>query len=105
MLVQRRLLVILALLIALVGGGVPHRLETAVAASDVSRRWWSFEPPGDHRPPAVTDEAWPRGEIDRFVAAKLESQGMKPPPPAAKRTLIRRATFDLTGLPPTPQEV
>ena len=60
---------------------------------------------GAHAPPEVADEAWPLGDVDRFILAKLEAQGMKPPPAADKRTLIRRATFDLTGLPPTPQEV
>src|SRR5262249_27707728 len=52
-----------------------------------------------------TDEAWPAGDLDRFVLAKLEQHGLRPARPADKRTLIRRATFDLIGLPPAPEEV
>ncbi len=66
---------------------------------------WSFIPP--HRPtlPAVKDTAWPRGDIDRFILARLEANGLKPSPEADRVTLIRRLSFDLTGLPPTPAEV
>ena len=56
-------------------------------------------------PPVVQGKDWARGEVDQFILAKLEAQGMKPAPPADKRTLIRRITFDLTGLPPTPAEI
>src|SRR5439155_21896216 len=49
--------------------------------------------------------AWPRTSLDRFILAKLEEKGLSPSPPADRRTLIRRATFDLLGLPPTPDEV
>jgi hypothetical protein len=69
------------------------------------RRWWSFRPVKAAPPPAVKDAAWPRSEIDRFILARLEAAGLRPASPADKRTLIRRATFDLTGLPPTPEEV
>jgi hypothetical protein len=69
------------------------------------RAFWSFQPIGDPEPPAVKAERWVRGAIDRFILAKLEAQGLKPNEAADKRTLIRRATFDVTGLPPTPEEV
>src|SRR5687768_11489435 len=84
---------------AMAAGGEP------VAPSGSAQTWWSFRPVEPHAAPAVKDGAWPRGDLDRFVLAKLESQGMQPPPEGSKRTLIRRATFDLTGLPPTPEEV
>ena len=53
----------------------------------------------------VKDKTWPGGEIDRFVLQKLEGAGIKPSPEADKRTLIRRLSFDLTGLPPTREEI
>ena len=55
--------------------------------------------------PAVKDARWAKTPIDRFILAKLEAQGIPPAPAADRRTLIRRATFDLTGLPPTPEEI
>jgi hypothetical protein len=67
--------------------------------------WWSFRPIRVASPPAVRDAAWPRTEIDHFILAALEARGMRPSPPAGRRALIRRATVDLTGLPPTPEEV
>jgi cytochrome c553 len=69
------------------------------------RAFWSFQPIADPAPPAVHDEAWPSNDLDRFVLAELEARGLSPAPRADRRTLIRRATFDLTGLPPTPEEV
>jgi hypothetical protein len=69
------------------------------------RPWWAFQPLQAGPPPAVRDAAWPRSEIDRFLLAELEARGLRPARPADRRTLIRRATFDLTGLPPTPEEV
>ena len=55
--------------------------------------------------PAVKDAAWPKSPLDHFILAKLELNGLGPAAAADKRTLIRRATFDLTGLPPTPDEL
>jgi mono/diheme cytochrome c family protein len=67
--------------------------------------FWSFQPPRDPPVPQVKDAVWARNDVDRFVLAKLEEKGLKPSPEADRRTLIRRATFDLTGLPPTAEEV
>src|SRR5262249_49761340 len=69
------------------------------------RKHWSLQPVKDTAPPAVKDDAWPASAVDRFILAKLEAKGLKPAPAADKRTLIRRATYDLTGLPPTPEEI
>jgi mono/diheme cytochrome c family protein len=66
---------------------------------------WSFVPPQRPALPAVKDTAWPRNPIDRFVLARLESEGLRPSPEADRATLIRRVTLDLTGLPATPAEV
>jgi plasmid stability protein len=66
---------------------------------------WAFKPVADPAPPPVVDEAWCRTPIDRFIRASQEEAGVAPLPRADRRTLIRRATFDLTGLPPTPAEI
>ena len=70
-----------------------------------AREFWAFRTPTKSPPPNVTDAGWPLREIDRFVLGGLEKHGLKPVGPAGKRELIRRASFDLTGLPPTPEEV
>ena len=70
--------------------------------------WWSLKPIAKSPPPAVSSAKfadWPRTPIDRFILAKLLEKGLEPAPPADKRTLLRRVTFDLTGLPPTPEEI
>ncbi len=69
------------------------------------RAFWSFQPVKAVVAPEVKDAAWAHTDIDRFIAARLESLGLKPVRPADRRTLIRRASYDLTGLPPTPEEV
>jgi mono/diheme cytochrome c family protein len=69
------------------------------------RQHWAFQPTIDTAPPEVADASWAVTAIDRFILAALESKQLTPAPPADKRTLIRRATFDLHGLPPTPAEV
>ncbi|HAP07608.1 MAG TPA: hypothetical protein DCR20_07260, partial [Planctomycetaceae bacterium] len=66
---------------------------------------WAFKPVKNPAIPDVKNADWCTTPIDNFIAAKLEANGMKPNVPADKRTLLRRATFDLTGLPPTQQEV
>jgi len=67
---------------------------------------WAYQPPVKRKTlPAVVNAAWVRNPIDRFVLAKLEPQGLRPAPVADKRTLIRRAALDLTGLPPKPADI
>jgi hypothetical protein len=66
---------------------------------------WSFVPPKRVDAPPVKNQAWAKNDIDRFVAARLEAEGLEPTKPADKITLIRRVTFDLTGLPPTLADV
>ncbi len=66
---------------------------------------WAFEPVRDFEPPTVRRTDWARNSIDSFILAKQEAAGVHPALPADRRTLIRRATFDLTGLPPAPDEV
>jgi cytochrome c553 len=95
--------------------GAPDPREKVVAGAAASkptgmsvadgRKFWSFTPLTDPKQPAVRDTAWAKTPVDSFILAELEKNGLHPAPPADKRTLIRRATFDLTGLPPTPQEV
>ncbi|MBS1702513.1 MAG: DUF1549 domain-containing protein [Armatimonadetes bacterium] len=68
-------------------------------------KFWAFVAPTTPPLPTVKAKWWAQNPIDTFVLAKLEEHGLKPAPPADRRTLIRRATFDLTGLPPTPKEI
>jgi hypothetical protein len=82
---------------------------------DVLRRWveqgavyarhWSFAPPQSLPPPHIRDSAWPRNAIDAWILARMQQQRLKPSPEADRHTLLRRASFDLRGLPPTPLEV
>ena len=69
------------------------------------REHWAFRPVKHHTPPAVHDRAWVQSPVDAFVLARLEKEGLTPSPPADRRTLIRRATIDLLGIPPTAEEV
>jgi hypothetical protein len=66
---------------------------------------WALQPVGKVVVPPVRHEAWAPTDLDRFIVAKLEQAGLAPAPPADRRTLVRRASFDLIGLPPTPEEV
>ncbi|MBI3208212.1 MAG: DUF1553 domain-containing protein [Candidatus Solibacter usitatus] len=66
---------------------------------------WAFQPLANTAPPAVKNSTWPRGEIDRFVLARLEKEGLQPSPEAARTVLLRRVSLDLTGLPPSTDEI
>jgi hypothetical protein len=70
-----------------------------------AKQWWAFQPLAKPAPPAVKNESWAKTSLDRFILAKLEAAGIAPNPPAPRNVLIRRAYFDLLGLPPTPEEV
>jgi hypothetical protein len=78
---------------------------TEYQINDEQRKFWSFQPVKAPSPSEVRDQAWANTAIDRFILAKLEEKGLCTAPPADKRTLIRRATFDLIGLPPSPEEI
>jgi hypothetical protein len=73
--------------------------------TDKARAHWAFQPVKEPPVPTVKNAAWVKTPVDAFVLAKLEAGKMHPSPPAAREALIRRATFDLIGLPPTPEEV
>jgi len=88
----------------------PATGKTLVAAKgeliDPARRaFWSFQPLHPAPAPTVKTSRWPKTEIDRFILSRLEKEGLAPVGPADRRTLLRRATLDLTGIPPTSEEV
>jgi hypothetical protein len=95
----------------------PPKFKKPLDAKQIAllRRWiaegakweghWSFTLPVSVPTPAVRDRSWPRNPIDHFVLARLEAEGLHPTPEADRATLVRRASLDLTGLPPTPAEV
>jgi len=83
--------------------GARFPAEKPVEKSPV--RHWAFEPVQPRSAPVVRDNSWPQTPLDAFILAGLESRNARPAPQADRRTLIRRATLDLTGLPPTPGEV
>jgi hypothetical protein len=66
---------------------------------------WAYSPPKRPELPTVREQDWTRNPIDRFILARLEREGLKPSPEADKETLLRRLSYDLTGLPPTPAEI
>ncbi|HUG69247.1 MAG TPA: PSD1 and planctomycete cytochrome C domain-containing protein [Pirellulaceae bacterium] len=70
-----------------------------------ARDFWSFQPLPSVEPPQVAGDSWGRTDIDRFILAKLTEAGITPNAPATRRVLMRRAYFDLIGLPPSPEEV
>jgi len=90
--------------------GAPDPRDGKVVAArtidlKAARKSWAFQRPRCPKTPSAKDIDWPRGDIDRLVLANLEANGMRPAPLADKRTLIRRASYDLLGLPPTAEEI
>ena len=79
----------------------PAGTEKGRAGAD----WWSLQPIRRPAVPVVANRGWVRNPIDAFILAALEAKGLSPAPEADRRTLIRRVTFDLIGLPPTPEEI
>jgi hypothetical protein len=75
------------------------------AAGASGERHWCFLPIGQHWPPEVANAAWVRSPVDRFILARLEAAGLQPAPEVDRRTWLRRVTFALVGLPPTPAEL
>jgi len=88
------------------GASIPGAKSDAPAASlDDARKHWAFQPVRNTSPPTVQDRGWVRSPVDAFILAKLEAKGWKPSPEADRRDWVRRVTFDLTGLPPSPEAV
>lgn len=85
--------------------GIGAKVVKSSINIEKGREHWAFQPVKKSAPPTVQDAAWPRSDIDRFLLATMDAKGVKPVADADPRTLIRRASFDLTGLPPTPEEV
>lgn len=80
-----------------------HSSEPQV--NEETKRWWSFQPVARPELPEVQDQGWARSPIDRFVLKRLADAGLEPAPQASRQILVRRAYYDLLGLPPTPQQV
>ncbi len=88
--------------------GAPDPRVASVAwkpAKDSPKKHWAWQPLTKPSVPQVKDDSWCKTPADNFILARLEEKDLKPNPPADKRTLIRRATFDLIGLPPSPAEI
>ena len=79
--------------------------EAARTEGPRAEDYWAFQPVAKPVPPAVGNAAWPRSSIDRFILAKLEEKHLTPAGDADKYTLLRRATLNLTGLLPTPEQI
>ncbi len=86
-------------------GFVIRSAETERAFTPAQKKYWAFQPVTKPAPPAVKNKAWVKNPIDAFILARLEEKHVPPASRADKITLIRRATFDLTGLPPRPEEI
>ncbi len=84
------------------GAGLP---TARTGFTDEDRAWWALQPIRDTKPPDVMSHDWCRNEIDQFLLAEMQGGGLSPAPEAHRQILIRRVTFDLTGLPPTAAEV
>ena len=95
----------IAALVRWVEMGAPFPAATGATKRTRDPSHWAFQPTAEVTVPAVTNSEWPRSTLDHFILAKLEAAGLSPAARADRRTLIRRVTFDLLGLPPTPDEI
>lgn len=95
----------IAALVRWVEIGAPFPDTPKIAKRTRDPNHWSFQPPAIQMVPPVANQAWVETPIDAFVLAKLEAAGIKPADRADKQVLLRRVTFDLTGLPPTAEEI
>ncbi len=86
-------------------GGQEQKYAVIKSIPDEKRNYWAFRKPLRAPLPTVKNRAWIRNSIDAFILSKLEEKGLQPSPRADKQTLLRRVTFDLTGLPPSPDEI
>ncbi|MFT6562519.1 MAG: hypothetical protein ACJAX6_000903, partial [Limisphaerales bacterium] len=86
-------------------GGQLAKAEAKEIKFEVARKFWSFQKLNEPKLPTVQNSAWPREDSDYFILSQLEKNDLRPAPVTDKRTLIRRATYDLTGLPPTVAEI
>jgi hypothetical protein len=98
----RSILLPFVALVALFGTNAPAQPPETKPDAEF---WWSLRPIVKPTPPVIKGEGWTRTPLDRFMLAKLHDKGLEPAPEADRRTLLRRVTFDLTGLPPTPEEM
>jgi cytochrome c553 len=85
--------------------GAPFPTQAGTAERTRDPNHWAFQPPAEPPVPTVVNSAWPQSALDQFILAKLEAAGLSPSPQADRRTLIRRVTFDVIGLPPTSEEI
>ncbi len=85
-------------------GAAPVALPERVITAE-QRAYWAYQPVRKAPPPQVRNAGWARSSIDAFLLARLEKEGIEPAPEASKSVLVRRVSFDLTGLPPTPEEI
>src|SRR5207248_1044851 len=87
------------------GAAWPAEQEVTANPRRASLDWWSLQRPKRAALPKIKNRAWVRNPIDAFLLAALEKRGLSPTPPADRAILIRRATYDLLGIPPTPAEI
>ena len=96
---------IIALTALAVWAEPPERSGVAFVITPGDRAYWAFQPSRQPTLPEVSDRVWPKSPLDRFILARLEERRISSARPATRRELIRRVTFDLSGLPPTPEDV